>query len=119
MKLLNQSIHKLRSIAQGYGIHNLFGMDKNSLVQAIELKQHKMFPVDQVTPKVQFIYATPDRPMNKDGIKELLEAHIEKGLNLSFPDADSWQMSFRNKEDAGSMTMPVWSIVACAERLMG
>lgn len=120
MNLINKSIHKLRAIAQAYGVKNILSMDDKQLMQAISLKQNADIPADS-KPIVTFEVSaeTWTNFANKRLIRDIFQPYVDRGLRLSFPDKDTWHISCRGKEDTGNMTMPVWSIVACAERLMG
>lgn len=118
--LRNKTIYELRAIAQGLGIDDLFSKDLNQLLQTIELKQKAMIPeqpVIPVNPEYDVRLLNEGSADHKD-IEELLVFHVERGLRLSFPSPDQWHMRVGKKEDSGTITMPLATVLDCANKLM-
>jgi hypothetical protein len=123
MSLKTKTIHELRSIAQGFGIPDLFSKDKDQLVQAIILKQDAMVPEPPIhIPKPEYDARLMTKPPSKrsaeDDIRKLLEPHMANGLHLSFPREEEWEMVMGKKTDTGTCRMPLRHVLMCADRLV-
>ncbi len=121
--LQDKSIHELRQIAQGHGIGEIFSMDMIQLRQAIEQKQIEMLPKPEiVVPRPEYDASLMTKPPSKKTdqaeMEKLLQAHIARGLVLTFPDQENWQMQFGKVTDSGTMRMPSRVVLNCAEKVM-
>lgn len=121
--LRDKSLTDLRSIAQGYGIADIFQKDKPQLLQAIELKQQAMVPkekIEVVTPQYdpRVMTKAPARKSDKAYIEELLAPYTAKGLKLSFPEPEVWAMSYDKRNDTGTMRMPPRVVLRCADKVL-
>lgn len=123
MTLKTKSIHDLRTIAQSFGIADIFSKDKDRLLHEIELKQQSI----AVQPKVEIekpVYDArlmtkpPAKMFTEDEAREILKPYIEVGMRLTFPQPEVWELSFATKKDSGSMRMPLRVFLGCAERLI-
>ena len=121
--LREKSVTDLRSIAQGYGISDLFSKDKNALIQAIELKQQDMQPEAKVViPRPEYDARLMTKPPSKKIRKEedaynLLKPYIDRGLVFTV-DEERWYMRFKDKTDEGTKRMPLRVLLGCAEKLL-
>lgn len=94
------------------------------LLQAIELKQDAMSkpPKPELPPKPEYdarlMTKPPAKLSHEQAIRSLLEDHVEKGLRLSFPDPERWEMAYGKKTDCGNMRMPLRVVLKCAEAIM-
>lgn len=114
MSLQKKTLTELRGIAQAMGIELKWDDGKEHLLQKINL---------HVAAKVQ----PPERPIeinirqdsnNPTVTPEMLETALRDfkplGLQVSFPDAHTWELYCNQKRDSGSMYMPLWNIIQCA-----
>lgn len=121
-ELSKKSIHDLRVIAQSFGVPDIFEKDALHLVQEIELKQQNLVPpAIELPPKPEYdarlMTKPPSRRTNMGEITELLEPYIKMGLRLRF-DEESWYMDYQQRNDSGTIRMPLRTVLAQAERLM-
>jgi hypothetical protein len=56
-------------------------------------------------------------PLTQAAVQSTLESQLESGLLLRFRDG-TWEMRYRDKHDSGSMTMPLMTVVRCADSIM-
>lgn len=123
MTLATKSFHELRSIAQGMGVADVFSMDRNQLVQAIELRQKDLSPTPDA-PRVvreydaRLMTKPPSKKANQIDMESYLQPLLDQGLHLDFPNEEEWHMRFGKREDTGTMRMPLRVVLGCAERLM-
>lgn len=120
--LQGKSLHQLRSIAQGYGIADIFQKTETQLRQAIEIKQQELVPKPaQVSVMPQYDARLMTRPPSKkstqDDLLELLRPLIDRGLYITFPTQEEWHMKWGKKEDTGTMRQPLKNVLECANRL--
>ena len=120
----NKSIAELRSIAEGYGIADLFSKDRLELMQAIHGKQQASIPVPEFIEPKQNDYDSrlmtkrPAKETTKEMAIELLADHVSQGLELTFPEPDRWSMRYKDRNDSGTMRMPPRTLIYCATKLM-
>ena len=122
MSLREKTLHELRSIAQGYGITNLFGKDAKHLIQEIELQQERMAPEPEIVIErpaydARLMTKAPSRKTHEQEIRTLLQPYVERGLHLNFPTPEEWHMRFGDKEDTGTVRQPLRNILRCAEEV--
>lgn len=121
--LLKKSLHELRSIAQGYGVTDVFSKTDNELRQAISLKQQEMAPkpvIEPVKPEydARLMKRPPAKLCTQESLSSLLAPHIERGMHLTFPSPEEWHMRWGKREDTGTMRQPPRNVLECANRLM-
>ena len=121
--LASKSIHDLRSIAQSFGVADIFSKSKEHLIQAIELKQAKLVPEPPIViPKPEYdarlMTKPPSKSSTQDDVVELLAEHVARGLHLSFPEPERWHMQWGKKEDTGTLRMPLRVVLSCANQIM-
>lgn len=120
-ELQKKSLTDLRTIAQAYGVTDIFEKDAAHLTQEIELKQVAMVPPPPPPPPrpndVRIMTARPASIVSPMSITESLEPHISLGLKLSF-EGDHWSMTCGKKSDTGTLRMPLRDIIGCAERVL-
>lgn len=117
--LTTKSIHELRTIAQAFGVPDIFEKDENQLRQAISIKQTDMIPDPPVIPSAppydpKFL---PQDPQDLTEIKRMLLPFTARGLHVDY-DVDSWFMTFGKKSDSGSLAIPLGTIMLCAMKVM-
>lgn len=121
--LRDKSLTELRSIAQGYSVENIFQLDKLQLLQAIEGKQKDMIPAPRIEiPQPQYdprlMTKTPARKTDKAMIEEVLAPYIARGLKLTFPEPETWAISYDKRNDTGTVRMPARIVMKCADRVL-
>lgn len=121
--LKQKSLTELRGIAQSFGISDIFSKTNIQLAQEIELKQQKLIPpVAPPIPKPEYdarlMTRPPSKTSNQDDIIALLKDHISRGLHVTFPEPDKWEMRFGNKNDSGTTRMPLRTILNCANAVL-
>lgn len=117
-----KSIHELRSIAQSFGISDIFEKDYNVLAQEIRDKQLEIVspaPLLPEPPKYDSSLMTkaPSSQASPEEIVNLLENHIKQGLIVNLTE-ERWYMSYGKKTDEGTMRMPLRTVLLCANKLM-
>jgi hypothetical protein len=113
-QLHERSLTELRAMASAVGVTVSFADTKSKLVDAIrktvDAKSAKPLPFRAIGVK-------PEEGSSQANIITALKPLIDRGLIVTFPDADSWFMTRNKKEDSGSMNIPLLSIVRCAEAI--
>lgn len=122
MQLRDQSLTQLRGMAQAFGVDDIFKMDADHLIQAIELKQEKMAPAPAINiPKPEYDARLMEKPPSKlssqTDIEVLLQPYVARGLRLTFTE-EQWFMAIGKKTDEGTLRMPLKIVLKCADRLM-
>lgn len=113
MSLKAKKIHELRAIAQGMGIKFNFGMTKEAMIQAIELKQVTLAPKEKIPDPVRVIEGTL-----QGSIRSTLKEYIDRGLRLDFPTDTTWRLQRGIKEDSGHISAPLAVVIAAAKGVM-
>jgi hypothetical protein len=119
--LAGKSIVQLRSIAQGYGVKDIFSLDEAKLRQAIEMKQVELQPAPVVVvPKPEYdarlMTKPPSKKSERDEAMKMLKPYIDRGLSVRFTD-EQWHMTFGKKTDQGTIRMPLRTLLRCAEKM--
>ena len=114
MSLQDSSIHKLRAIAQGLAVSNIFEKDKNELIQEIDIK-NKIEAKEKEPPPVVLVVEQKEMPDPND-IVTALEPFIKRGLKVELSN-NCWRMKLAGREDSGSLSVPLNVIVRCARAL--
>jgi len=122
MSLNKKSIHQLRGIAQSYSIPDIFSMDANHLIQAIQLKQQEAVPaptvqIEQPQYDARLMTKPPARLSDEQSIRDILAPYVAMGMKLSF-DHERWYMAHDKRTDEGTLRMPLRVVLRCAEQLM-
>lgn len=120
--LRNKSIHELRTMAQAFGVKDIFEKDAIHLSQEIELKQQQLIPppippIPTPDYDARLMTTHPSRRSTATEVTELLAEHIKRGLKLSFTE-ETWSMHSGKKNDTGPLRMPLRHILSCANRVM-
>lgn len=123
MMLAGKSLVELRSIAQSYDIPDIFEMTDVQLRQAIESKAQVM--AQSFAPKLperpgydaRLTAWARDRRAKPSEIMDVLQPHIALGLHVKI-DEESWYMAYGERNDQGTIRMPLRTVLHCAERLM-
>ena len=123
MSLHGTPLYKLRAIAQGYGIPDIFQKTDIQLRQAIEIKQNevapKVAPVQVAIPyDARLMTKPPSKKSAKHELLVMLQHLVERGLEVTFPNEEEWHMRMGKKEDMGTMRQPLKNVLECASRLM-
>lgn len=121
--LRDKPLVDLRGMAQAFGITDIFEKDATQLAQEIEQRRDRM--ADDVAPKLperpiydaRLMWTHRDKKSNPTDIVGLLEQHITMGLKLSF-DEERWYMAWGERNDEGTLRMPLRHVLDCAERVM-
>lgn len=122
--LKKKSIHELRNIASGYGVSDVFSKTPDALAKAITIKQARMQPKPNDPPPARAEYDSrlmtrrPAKTTSQEEAIELLEAHINRGIVLTFPEPDRWHMRIMEREDTGTLRMPPRVLLDCADRML-
>lgn len=118
-----KSITDLRTIAQSFGVADIFKKDRNALLQAIETKQAEAAPQPIIViPKPEYdprlMTKIPAKKSEQTEADELLKPYIERGLVVTYPEHERWHMRCGKREDSGTMRMPLRVLLMCAERVL-
>lgn len=109
--LADKSFTELRTIAQGLGVTDIFSKSVPQLIQDIEQKHSDLIPVEKIIiPQspydARLMNARPNEMCDKNALLVLLEPYIKRGLKVIIGD-DTWRFSFGNKNDTGTLRMPL------------
>lgn len=121
--LEERSITELRSMAQAMGAAFDFKDDKNAVMKIIRdhmaAKVPKPRTLEPLMPAdTRFItHEIPD-PIEQNAIVNALAEYTSRGLVLTFPTVDTWQISRDNRQDSGTTRAPLVDIVRCAREVM-
>lgn len=121
-ELEKKSIHDLRSIAQAFGVDNIFEKEPNILRQEIAIKQQSLAAPKPKLPEkpiydARLMDEAPNKVANPLEIVEVLKPYIHLGLRVELGE-ETWTMNCGLKFDSGTMRMPLKDILNCARRLM-
>lgn len=123
MTLATTPLYKLRAIAQGYGIPDIFQKTDVQLRQAIELKQNEVVP--KISPAqvaapydARLMTKPPSKRSTKHELLVMLQPLVDLGLVVTFPNEEEWHMRMGKKEDTGTMRQPLRNVLECANRLV-
>lgn len=122
MTLENESLSKLRGIAQSLGVRDVFAKTKLELVQSISLKQEEATPklevvIDKPQYDARLMTKPPARISDEAIVREYLQPYIDIGMKLRIEDGH-WYIAHGIKTDEGSLHMPPRVILNCAKALM-
>jgi len=109
--LKDKSLTELRDIAQGLGVDDIFSKSLPQLIQDVEKKHKDLIPLPKIEiPQPQYdarlMTAAPNEMCNKDALMELLEPYIKRGLKVEIGE-EAWKFSRGNKNDSGTLRMPL------------
>lgn len=120
--LENKSITDLRSIAQSFGIPNIFQKDITQLKQLISQKQLDMLPkprfdVPMPAYDARLMTAPPNKTGDKQEIESILTPYIARGLLVTFDDE---RIYFRcgKKTDEMTLRAPLRHVLRVAKVVM-
>lgn len=121
-ELAKKTLTQLRTMAQAFGVTDIFEKDEAHLIQAIETKQLAMQPAPISLPPrdphdARLMTERPNKICSPLEITEALRAHIQMGLKLSFQ-PEYWSMACGRKTDTGSLRMSLRDILGCADRVL-
>jgi hypothetical protein len=121
--LETKSLTELRGMYSAMGGNVSFSDSKTTLITKIGLRisdrMPKVEPIQTAVPSDQRLRTVaPARNMTQEQVAEALKPFTDAGLILSFPEHDSWQMTFGKKTDSGSLRVPLRVIVGCARSVM-
>lgn len=122
MSLETKSLTQLRSIAQSFGVTDIFTKSDTQLRQDIGLKQQELQPKQEISiPQppydARLMTKAPSKRASRAEIEDALRVHMDQGLKLSFTE-ENWKMSFGVKNDMGTIRMPLRSVIYCANQLL-
>ena len=110
--LEDRPIVELRAMASAVGVTVSFSDTKAQLIaeirKMVDAKAAKPLPFTQISIK-------PEEGSSQMNIINALKPLIERGLIVTFPDAESWRFERNKMIDTGSMNIPLMSVVRCAE----
>lgn len=111
---------QLRTIATGLGMGYHHREKEATLAnRIIEVSQTMQPRANPLNPSVQTpIYKVPPVMLMQDQVMAAIKPRLDQGMQARFShDSSSWQFKFGDKEDSGTMTQPLETIVRCAEFL--
>lgn len=122
-ELRNKSMTDLRGIAQSFGVADIFKKDQNQLLQAIEIKQKELSPVQPMDiPKpaydARLMTKPPAKKTDRQLAEEYLAPYVVRGLHIAY-DEERWYMRCGKRTDEGTLRMPPAHLLKCAEQVMG
>jgi len=122
MSLEKMSLTELRGIAQSLGVKDVFSKTANEIRSEIVVKQEKSLPVaPPPIPKpvydARLMSRVPSRFCTKPELDEMIQPYVQRGLTLLYPEPEQWIMTYKGREDSGTLRQPLVSILRCADRL--
>lgn len=124
MTLESESLTGLRGIAQATGTKFTFTDDKRALLAKIRATALSKVPVPGAPEPNEMMddrlrSKTPLRACTQKEIYEALQPLFERGLILTFPAEDQWQLEKLIRHvDTGNIRMPLRSIVHAAKQVL-
>ncbi len=108
MSLELKSIYELRGIAQAVGVKVDWSWNRQKLVDKIE---EKTKPPPKPRPQIS------DSPQKGNGTQEEIVKALSgfREMVITFPTADTWQLNYGKKQDSGSVSVPIRTIINCAK----
>ena len=105
--MLNEkTLTELRTIAQGLGVEEIFSKSTAHLMQDIEKKHGELIPKEKIVIPVEYRTLPTGEIVDKAQLMELLEPYIKRGLKVVISD-ETWRFSRGNKNDSGTLRMPI------------
>lgn len=104
--LEKKTLTELRTIAQGLGVEGIFSKSKAHLQQEIEKRHGELIPKGKIVIPVEYKMLPTSNMCDKDKLMELLEPYISRGLRVEIGD-ETWKFSRGNKNDSGTLRMPL------------
>lgn len=121
MSLEKKSIHELRGIAQAVGLDMDWEWDRLKLIKKIDGKvAPPPPPVPSMSdePQDQRLRTVPPAyNLSQHAITEAMRPYMDKGIVLTYPTAETWQMNIGKRQDSGSIRVPLRVIIECAKAL--
>lgn len=133
MHYADKSLPQLRAMAQAMGVAVGFADSKESVGAAIAAALATLVvqtaPVPTTPTPVTALQAAmredprlrtlpPARNLACDQVVAALAPLLGQGLAIAFPSPDSWQLRYGQREDSGSLHVPLRVIMNCATALM-
>ena len=118
--LVSKSLTQIRGIAQSYGIKDIFTKEKFQLLDEINTKQQAMVPQPKFAHPpydARLMTRPPSKSVRANEILAMLQNHMDRGMKFSC-DEEHWYMHFNNKDDHGSLRMPMKTLLRCADRIL-
>ena len=84
---------------------------KESIIQRILLFQRQEFREDKKPVKAEI------KPVEAKELTSRLLPYLNGGMKLKIED-NTWEISFEDRKDSGTLSMPIEAIVRCAKYLM-
>lgn len=118
--LREKSIHDLRTMAQAFGVNDVFSKDKNNIIQEIVLKHAPVAPAAVVMPPLPVsVNQALDDMADPDDVTAAMKPYAALGLRFQFIDSGTrWSMRFGERADEGTMSMPLKTVIDCARKLL-
>lgn len=117
MSLDKKSLTELRGIAQVLGFKFQWVDSKEKLLDRI---QAHVTPA--ITTPIPFKSDTPNlsepEGNNQQAIIDALKAYTDRGLIITFPTPDTWQIYCNSRYDSGHLSTPLRIIAECAKALL-
>lgn len=122
MDLRKKTVSELRTIAQAFGVSEIYKLDAKGLIYEIERRQAASIePVVELPPRREYDSRTmtkaPARKTDANEVLDYLGEHIRRGLRVRFDD-ERWYMSCGMRTDEGTLRMPVRHVINCADRVL-
>lgn len=115
MSLDSRTIYELRAIAQSMKLDFTLGMDKPRLIDLIQKSIWNDLPKIEVTKVI-----TGNQDAEGDEKKAMIMRAVEHltpvGLIVSFSE-NCWYVRCGKKADSGNLSMPLHTIIQCAENV--
>lgn len=118
MALEDESMTKLRSVAQGLGVISNWSDDKTMLLQKIRLHSKKHVEPAPQPIQINIPPQTMGQALTQANITEALAGFKPLGLRIDFPDEFTWELSCNGKRDSGTMHMGMWNVIQCAREVV-
>lgn len=117
--LTSKSLTELRTLCLSLGIKFSFGDDALSLIQKLETKAKpspEVPPLTRPQYDARLMTKPPGKSCNQDLVLYYLKPYVEyRGLHVTFPDEETWEMRCGKKVDTGPLRMPPRVLIRKAE----
>jgi len=102
----DKTLTELRTIAQGLGVDDIFSKSPAHLMQDITQKHGELIPKEKIVIPIEYKTLPTGDIIDTTQLMELLEPYIKRGLRVVLSE-ETWKFSRGNKNDSGTLRMPI------------
>lgn len=105
---------KVMSYAANLGMGTPFNEKKADLINRVVMVQSSAIEPKKPEPEKIVVVQAVEKP-DQEEVRKALQSFVDRGMVLTFPDENSFQIEYKAKRDSGTLHQPLKSIVRVAE----